>query len=158
MKDFPQLAPKNQRYGIDTSRLTVELQSKLQHVWPEVLFGKGGDAIADLGWVKDATELSDIERAVEISDKAFERMLAMLQPGVCESEAAAELEYQMIMLGSEVAAFETIVASGFRSALPHGLASSKKIQKGDSKGCPALCNKKTPAIRSFYLFLERLKK
>ncbi|MEA2031019.1 MAG: aminopeptidase P family protein [candidate division Zixibacteria bacterium] len=131
LKDFQHLAPKNNRYGIDTTRLTVEMQSKFHQVWPEVLFTKGGDVIADLGWVKETIELNNIAKAVEISDKAFERMLAMLQPGVLEREAAAELEYQMLMLGSEVTAFETIVASGYRSALPHGMPSLKKIQKGD---------------------------
>jgi Xaa-Pro aminopeptidase len=50
---------------------------------------------------------------------------------VRERELAAELEYQMMMLGSEKPAFETIVASGYRSAMPHGVASDKKVQKGD---------------------------
>ncbi|MBU8933591.1 MAG: aminopeptidase P family protein [candidate division Zixibacteria bacterium] len=131
LKEFTQLAPKNMRYGIDHSRMTVEIQGKLRHAWPDVLLTRGGSAIADLGWVKDKAELADIARAVEISDAAFERTLALLQPGIREREIAAELEYQMMMLGSEIAAFETIVASGPRSALPHGAASTKKIRKGE---------------------------
>jgi Xaa-Pro aminopeptidase len=50
---------------------------------------------------------------------------------VRELEVAAELEYQMKMLGSEKPAFDTIIASGARSAMPHGIASGKKIKKGD---------------------------
>ncbi len=131
LKDFAQLAPNNRRYGIDTSRMTVEMRGKLRHSWPDVLLAKGGSAIANLGWVKDKAELVGITKAVEIADAAFERTLALVRPGIREREVAAELEYQMMMLGSEVAAFDTILASGYRSALCHGVASTKKIRKGD---------------------------
>ena len=62
---------------------------------------------------------------------AFARILNIVKPGIREREVAAELEYQMIMLGSEQRAFGTIVASGWRGALPHGEASAKKIKMGD---------------------------
>jgi Xaa-Pro aminopeptidase len=57
--------------------------------------------------------------------------LGILKPGLVEKDIAAELEYQMKMLGATKEAFGSIVASGYRSALPHGLASNKKIKKGD---------------------------
>jgi Xaa-Pro aminopeptidase len=84
-----------------------------------------------LGWVKDSYEIASIKKAVEIADVAFERILPLIRPGIKERELAAELEYQMAMQGSERPAFESIVASGFRSALPHGIASLKKLSKGD---------------------------
>lgn len=87
--------------------------------------------IDKLRMIKDAQELSLIKKAVEISDKAFSKILTILKPGISETDIAAELEYQMRKLGSEKAAFDTIVASGIRGALPHGVASDKIIELGD---------------------------
>ena len=96
-----------------------------------MLFPRAEKLLADLGWVKEKVELDLIAKAAKIADTAFEHVLGLVKPGVREMEIAAELEYQMSMLGSERPAFETILASGWRAALPHGLASEKKIAKGD---------------------------
>lgn len=81
--------------------------------------------------VKDAAEIDCIKRACKIADDAFAKILAVVKPGVCELDVAADLEYFMRRLGSERAAFDTIVASGWRSSLPHGTASDKKICAGE---------------------------
>lgn len=81
--------------------------------------------------VKDAAEIARVKRAVEISDAAFSHVLTVLRPGLREFEVAAELEYAMRKLGSERPAFETIVASGKRSSLPHGVATDKALEAGD---------------------------
>lgn len=81
--------------------------------------------------VKDAAEIDCIRRACEIADEAFKKILPVIKPNVCELDVAADLEYFMRRLGSERAAFDTIVASGWRSSLPHGIATDKKICAGD---------------------------
>ena len=81
--------------------------------------------------VKDAAEIYHIRRACEIADAAFAKVLPVIKPNVREIEIAAELEYFMRRLGSEKAAFTTIVASGLRGSLPHGTASAKKICAGE---------------------------
>jgi Xaa-Pro aminopeptidase len=81
--------------------------------------------------VKDETELSYIKKAVEIADAAFTHILTCIKPGVSEQAVALELEYKMKSLGAENIAFDTIVASGKRGALPHGKASAKLIETGD---------------------------
>lgn len=131
LKDFPQFNVKNHRYGFNGEYLTVSGQKRLADAVRASILVPADDIFTELGWVKDAEEVASITKAAAISDKAFERVLPLVRPGVRESEVAAELEYQMMMLGSEKAAFESIVASGYRSALPHGVASKKKIQKGD---------------------------
>ena len=131
LKEFPKLNVKNRTYAFSSEYLTVALKEKLQKVLPDSLFVPADSVLADLGWVKDKDEIASITKAVEISDLAFERILSMIAPGVRERELAAELEYQMAMLGSEKRSFETIVASGYRSALPHGVASAKKVKKGE---------------------------
>ena len=81
--------------------------------------------------VKDAAEIAHIRRACQIADDAFAQILDIIKPNVREIDVAAELEYLMRKLGSERAAFTTIVASGWRGSLPHGEATDKKIQSGE---------------------------
>jgi len=125
------LNKNNYRYGYAGDYFTVGQRNRLQAALPETLVVEAGDVLIDLGWVKEKQEIKAIEKACRIADTALERVLGLVAPGVRESELAAELEYQMIMLGSQKPAFETIVASGFRSAMPHGVASRKKLAKGD---------------------------
>lgn len=81
--------------------------------------------------VKTAAEIAKISTAASIVDAAFENLLPLIRPGVTEKVLAATLEYEMRKLGSERTAFETILASGPRSALPHGAASGRIIEAGD---------------------------
>ncbi len=81
--------------------------------------------------VKDDSEIENIREACKIADVAFEKILEVIKPGVREIEVAAELEYFMRRLGSQRAAFTTIVASGWRGSLPHGTATDKKIFAGE---------------------------
>lgn len=89
------------------------------------------DEIRNLRAVKDDYEIGEIQKAVKIADMAFEHILAYIKPGISEIEIAAEIEYNMRKNGAKGASFETIVASGERSSMPHGTATSKKLQQGD---------------------------
>jgi Xaa-Pro aminopeptidase len=129
--DFEPLGKLHLRIGFEGDFLTHGTLERLKSGIDKGIFIPTNDLVEELSIVKDRTELSRIKGAVKISDTAFERILGIIQPGVREDEIAAELEYQMKMLGSEKPSFETIVASGYRGALPHGLASSKVIKKGE---------------------------
>lgn len=94
---------------------------------------KGIGAVVDeLRSIKDVYEVEMINKAVQIADGAFKQVLSLIKPGVTELEIAAELEYKMKRLGASGASFETIVASGLRSSMPHGIASEKKLEYGDA--------------------------
>jgi len=80
---------------------------------------------------KDKDETAFIEEAVRLADEAFKEVLPLIRPGVPEREVALQLEYFMRRLGADGAAFKTIVATGYRSALPHGVASSRIMAPGD---------------------------
>ena len=84
-----------------------------------------------LRWVKDAGELAAISRAVEIADAAFAHTLSVLRPGLTEQDAALELELSMRRAGAERVAFDTVLASGPRSALPHGRATNRRMEAGE---------------------------
>jgi Xaa-Pro aminopeptidase len=88
-------------------------------------------AIEKLRMIKNEKELNTIRTAAEIADAAFTHIQTFIRPGITEIEVSNELEFYMRKLGAASSAFDTIVASGHRSAFPHGVASSKVIEKGD---------------------------
>lgn len=81
--------------------------------------------------VKTEAELKLLRKAAQIADEAFEELLKQLKVGMTENEARLILEMEMLKRGSSEPSFETIVASGYRSALPHGTATDKVIEEGD---------------------------
>jgi Xaa-Pro aminopeptidase len=85
--------------------------------------------VASLRMVKDADELAVMERAALLGCELFGELLPFLEPGVPEIAIAAELEYAARRRGAEGMSFETIVASGPRSALPHGHATAAKLPR-----------------------------
>ena len=131
LKDIKAFQGKNWKFGYEADYLTVDERQRLQNSLPNALLVPSLGVVEQFSQIKDRDEIKFIKKAAEIADTAFDRILGYLKPGLREIEVAAELEYQMKMLGSQTPAFETIVASGYRSALPHGLASEKKIARGD---------------------------
>ncbi|WP_047984157.1 M24 family metallopeptidase [Ornithinibacillus californiensis] len=81
--------------------------------------------------IKTPEELSILKKAAEIADAAFVHIQGFIKPGVKEIEISNELEFFMRRQGATASSFDTIVASGFRSAMPHGVASTKEIQAGE---------------------------
>lgn len=79
--------------------------------------------------VKDGDELEIMAEAARTGCKLFEHILGVLRPGIAEVEVAAELEHQARMLGAEGMSFETIVAAGLRSAMPHGRATTAPLPR-----------------------------
>lgn len=86
--------------------------------------------VEELREQKTQWEIAQLERACEITDQAFERVLNTIRPGVTELEIAADLEKEMRLLGSEEPN-RTIVAAGVHSAFPHHWPTGYVIQKGD---------------------------
>lgn len=89
------------------------------------------EAIRDLRAVKDAEEVERIKAAQAITDKAFLEILDFIKPGISEKRIAAELEYYMRRLGADGMAFETIVASGENSSMPHAVPGDRLVREGD---------------------------
>ena len=85
--------------------------------------------VEPLRWIKDADELALMTQAALTGCSLFEHMLGFIRPGIREIEVAAELEYQARLKGAEGMSFETIVASGVRSALPHGRATEARLPR-----------------------------
>ena len=87
--------------------------------------------IEELRLIKTPEEIAIIKDAAHIADQAFAHILEFIKPGVTERQVSNELEFTMRRLGATASSFDTIVASGLRSALPHGVATDKCIQSGE---------------------------
>ena len=85
--------------------------------------------VEQLRTVKDADEISRIRAAVALAADLFPRALATVRPGVAEVTIAGELELEARKAGADGMSFDTIVASGARSALPHGRASTQAVPR-----------------------------
>ncbi|MGX7051597.1 aminopeptidase P family protein [Leuconostoc palmae] len=88
-------------------------------------------AIEALREVKDEVELDALRRAAKASVLAFNDLLSFIKVGMTERQVANELDRLQKVYGAEKASFDTIVASGYRSALPHGEATEKVIKSGE---------------------------
>ena len=89
------------------------------------------EPIRTLRKVKNEEEIRLMRKAGELTSEGMKAAYETIKPGVREYEVAAEVEYAMRKNGSWGIAFETIVASGVRSAFPHGGCTDRKIRKGD---------------------------
>ena len=111
---------RHQRVAIEPENLTVGALEALRKELParaELVPVSG--VVEQLRMVKDETELAAIRKSVGINSEALEAALKHMKPGMTETELAAEIDYRSRRLGADGPAFDTIVASGERSALPH---------------------------------------
>ena len=117
------------KIGFEGKSITFDQYNSLREKLPEVELKSV--ELDSLRQIKDEAEIFYIRRACEIADKAFTEILNFIKVGMTENEVAAELEYLMRKFGAEKNSFDTIVASGVRGSLPHGIASEKKICAGE---------------------------
>lgn len=90
-----------------------------------------GDSITNIRIIKDQEEIELIGKAQSIGDIAFSKILDVIKPGITEIEIAAHLEFLLKMNGAQGLSFDTIVASGVNSSMPHATPSYKTIEQGD---------------------------
>ena len=106
-------------------------QSLLERLAPDAKLIPLEHELINLRAVKDAQELALIRRAIDISSNAFFHIMGILKEGILEREVALDMEFSMKRSGADAIGFDLIIASGKRSALPHGRADVKRIEKGD---------------------------
>lgn len=120
------------------ARIGFEAEHTSVAVWEEIkkLVAPAGTvvttrAVEDMRLFKEEDELAVIREAVRIADETIQFALGQLRPGRTELEIAALIESKIRELGGQGTSFDTIVASGTRSALPHGVASTKTMETGE---------------------------
>jgi Xaa-Pro aminopeptidase len=127
---------KSWALGVEAEHLTVAERKRLGDLLPSRVRLRDSSSLVERArMVKDEDELGLIRSAVNAGAKLFDRALEVLRPGIKESEVAAEMEYAARQAGAEEMSFPTIIASGARSALPHGRASQQAIATGGFVVC-----------------------
>ncbi len=120
--------------GFDTASTTVADLQRWKTALPATLRRNflsplPASLVEPLRIIKDEDELAILCEAALLGCALFEHVLGVIRPGMAEVELAAELEHEARMRGAEGMSFETIVASGARSALPHGRATSARLPR-----------------------------
>ena len=130
------LARGAQRCAFDSRQTTVATFEAMRKALPKEMgaarrnfFVSTDGLVARLREVKDSDEVGRMRRAADLGCKLFDGLLPHLVPGKREIEVALELEYAARQGGAEAMSFDTIVASGVRSALPHGRATVQKLPR-----------------------------
>lgn len=123
--------------GFDTGTTTVAALQGMRSTLKEAktrraaAFLKGTrDVVAELRQVKDEDEIAALRRAAALGCTLYEGMLGFIEAGMRETDVAAELEHRARLAGAEGMSFETIVAGGVRSAMPHARATSAVLEAG----------------------------
>lgn len=122
---------KIRRMGFEASALPFGIYEDLSSALPRVELVPIRQELDTIRMVKDGEEIECIREAVKIASQAFLDILDEIKPGRQEREVAYELEYAMRKGGGEKLSFDVIIASGWRAALPHGIASHKRIERGE---------------------------
>jgi Xaa-Pro aminopeptidase len=119
------------RLGFESDHMPYSTYRQLKHALrSSVRLAPVSGLVEDQRVIKDAAEIEQIRAAVLLGSSLFQTLLSAIRPGVAESVVAGELELQARKAGAEGMSFETIVAAGRRSALPHGRASAQPIPGG----------------------------
>lgn len=126
-----ELAKLDRRIGFEGDFITYANFGSLKEALPNADLVSLPFIVSYLRSVKDQTEIDLIRKAVLIADDAMGEVLRTLEFGQSEEEIALNIELSMRRAGASGRSFEFIIASGIRSALPHGSASSKLIQRGE---------------------------
>ena len=122
----------SQRVGFDAEQLTVAAFGELETFGNcEIDWCPLEQQLRPLRSCKGTSELTSLKKAAALNRAAFKEVLPQIRPGVSERKIALELEFALKRLGGECNAFDFIVASGVRGALPHGVASDKLLQSGE---------------------------
>ena len=116
--------------GLEGDFLPFSIYVNFIKTYPDIKFTEIGDMLSLLRRIKSDDEIVKMQKAQDITDKAFEHILKIITPTMTEIDVATEIDYIMHKFGAEDRAFETIAVSGDLSAVPHGVPRNVRLQKG----------------------------
>ncbi len=117
--------------GLNYSSLTVRLYLDLLKVIPEKRFIDVSGSIQESRRFKQSPELKKLREAAKIASEAFDRIVPRIKEGITENGLASQLVYEMMNLGATAPSFETIIAFGANSSMPHYSPGNRKLKKNE---------------------------
>ncbi|WP_332662502.1 M24 family metallopeptidase [Aeromicrobium sp.] len=118
-------------WAAETHTLSVDSHARLSELAPTTTFVPADRVVESLREVKDDAEIAALRRACDISTRALESLLQGPLAGRTERAVARDLENRMLDLGAEAVGFETILAAGENSAIPHHSPTDRILADGD---------------------------
>ena len=125
------LLEKQNKIGFESNHITYSNFLLLRNQFSNINWVETSGVIELIAAIKDQDEINSLKTAVEITDKVFDDIIPMLKEGVSENKIAATMSYKFKEYGAEGDSYDPIVASGWRSALPHATPTDKCFEKGD---------------------------
>ena len=117
--------------AFESQHMSFSYYSDLLNFFPNINWIATDSLIENIASVKDATEIESLKTAIEITDDVFTKIIPEIQAGVTEKYIATRISYLFKMNGAEGDSYESIIAGGARSALPHARPTDRKFKKGD---------------------------
>lgn len=119
------------KIGLEMKETSMFTHQQLQMVFPDATYYDIQASINSQRLKKSRDEIAYLQEAVDIIENVLEEGIKKVKPGITEADLAAELEYLMKKFGAEGPSFSTIVLSGEKAALPHGVPGDRQLKKGD---------------------------
>ncbi len=121
----------NLKIGLESQHVSYDFVLRLQSWNNPLAWVPTRDLIEELRVIKDKEEIKILERAFQIAQNAYGQSVKQVRSGMTEGEVAGILEFELRKAGGQGLAFETIVASGPRSSLPHGPSTAREIESDE---------------------------
>ncbi len=118
------------KVGFEGDAVSYSVYQSYTESYPQIAFQSINGMLEKLRRVKSPEEIQKMQKAQDITDKAFSHILSIIKPEMTELDVAVELEYAMRKLGAEAISFDTVAVSGDASALPHGTPRNLKLRRG----------------------------
>jgi Xaa-Pro aminopeptidase len=119
------------KVAMEADHMTVDFFEALKSYNPHAQLRPLTNVVEEIAACKEPEELANIQQAIAITERVLSEIVGMLRPGLVEADLAAEVSYRHRKYGASGDSFDSIIASGKNSALPHAEPGKKKIQKGD---------------------------
>jgi|SRR5690625_5160872 len=131
-KKFAEIIGSNvTSFVYEKSYVTVAQHEQISQYFSKASFTDIEPLISSVRRKKSSAEITQVKKAINITEAGLKKTIKRIKQGMTETEIKAELEYQLMLLGAEGIAFDTIVLSGEKSALPHGVPGGRKIENSD---------------------------
>ncbi len=134
LEGTPSLRHRN-RIGVEAKHLSHQSYLEMDSWGLQIDWVPCSDLVEELRMIKSEDEVSLMRKAFEIAQAGYGCFLDQVKPGYSEVQLAGLLEFELRKAGGEGISFETIVASGPRSSLPHGVASSRVLREQEILLC-----------------------
>lgn len=132
VKPIPQEYTLPEKVAFDGSHLSYQRFQQLKRLYPKTEWINEANPLENIRAIKSEEEKTALRKAASLNSRGYDYVLTLLKEGVQERELAQKLHLFFIENGGERLSFDSIIAFGENSALPHARASARKLKKGDT--------------------------